>query len=326
MVDVTRHTFKWPFTRTRSLRQIDETKSAETHDERQIDFGPALSPENVAVEPSNSPAWLMTPKKVSPQIEQPQSDKPGSVLYLDATNFDGYVADNARRLAQKLDGQCSIVVGINGTAEQTDSGVQLVTLSDDDIFSAISHSKDFSKGIIPGNPDLKLLAAIKSLPPFDVLLRVEYDVLFVEDPASTIEDLLAACRNADFTASYISSRDSSNSDWMWWDSLIAPSYLGSDVAAYETKAFLPVMGLSSHFINVYKFALMSGWKGHYEVLMPSVAKYYGLTFLDLSKGHNSFTSFPCFGAHTLEDYPADLPRIVHPIKDAITRQRVLARS
>ena len=276
MVDVNKHAFKWPFTRTRSSRQIDETKSAETQDERQIDFGSELLSEHVAVEPSHSPAWLMTQEKVSSQMEQPQTHGPRSLLYLDATNFDGYVADNARRLAQELDGQCSLVVGVNGAAEQTDLAVQLVTLSDEDIFSATPHFKDFSKGIVPGNPDLKLLAAIKGLPPFDLLLRVEYDVLFVEDPASTIRDLLAACRNADFTASYISSRDNSNSDWMWWDSLTAPGYLGSDVAAYETKAFLPVMGLSSHFINVYKFALMSGWKGHYEVLMASVAKYYGL--------------------------------------------------
>jgi hypothetical protein len=238
-----------------------------------------------------------------------------TIFYIDATSLTPYTLASVHTLAAGLSSMCHIVVALNSPTDVSIDGVQIICLDNTSIFNNIIHRKDISKGIVPGNPDLKLIASLPLLPEFDVLVRVEYDIVVIGDSVDTIADLIEVCKGFDFCASYISEKTQQNQDWMWWSSLSGPDYLRSDPLMCRRKAFLPVMAASKRYFDIYKFALASGWSGHYEVLMPTLAAYFGMEFYDLSGGKRPFTSYPAFGAHTLSEYPSRLPRIVHPIKD-----------
>ncbi|TPN89443.1 hypothetical protein FJ988_00550 [Mesorhizobium sp. CU3] len=65
--------------------------------------------------------------------------------------------------------------------------------------------------------------------------------------------------------------------WTFWDSANGPCR-----KSLFTRAFLPIMRVSRRLLDVYEEALSTGeWSGHYEFLVPTIARARGLRIEDI---------------------------------------------
>lgn len=130
--------------------------------------------------------------------------------------------------------------------------------------------------ITPGNTVFPLLDFSREQQ-YSYYWLIEYDVRYTGDWreffsyfTSNESDLLG-------TTLY---RHSFRPSWGWWKSLQAPrlSFLR---AKNRVRGLFPVMRISAAGIRAYTKANRRGWKGHYEVCMPTVLKHYGLAIEDI---------------------------------------------
>ncbi|MDX8534059.1 hypothetical protein RFM41_22165 [Mesorhizobium sp. VK25A] len=65
--------------------------------------------------------------------------------------------------------------------------------------------------------------------------------------------------------------------WAFWNSANGPC-----PKSRFTRAFMPIMRVSRRFIGTYEEALSTGkWSGHYEFLVPTIARVHGLRIEDI---------------------------------------------
>lgn len=204
------------------------------------------------------------------------------------------------------------------------SGVQgVINLTDEEIFDGIKHHKNNNYRIIPGNCDLKVLAAWRRLPGYDFYILIEYDVVFLGDARSAIERLVSSAMKADLCASYFCT--AYKNEWMWWDSLAAPEGSSIDLKSVATSAFLPLMSFSNRFAKAATARLAQGWQGHYEALWPTIAALDGLTMLDFANTQPQLTSHAQF-SHKPEAVSLGEARYAHPIKSKAQFADLLSRA
>jgi hypothetical protein len=198
----------------------------------------------------------------------------------------------------------------NRPAPQIDD---LILLDDSAIFDQIKHDKTPKRAVTPGNRDLKMLAATRRRPGYDFYISVEYDVVFLVDPRAAIEALVASVVTADLCASFFD-RILTNG-WVWWDSLMPPEGSSIDRKAIATGAFLPLVAYSGRFAAMAEARLAEGWRGHQEVLWPSLAALSGMTMLDFAASSPKITSNKQFGVKPLETVSASDSLFCHPVKN-----------
>ncbi len=163
----------------------------------------------------------------------------------------------------------------------TDTGVrpmftciaEAMPLTNADIFESSEHRKDYYGNVVPGNRDLKILAACRKLPGYDYYISVEYDVIFLGDAKDALSRLLEAATSCEFGASRFTKKQDFNRDWIWWPTLKAPAHSGIDLEPIATSAFMPVVSFSSPFADLCCDRLADGWAGHYEALLPTLAEF-----------------------------------------------------
>lgn len=123
--------------------------------------------------------------------------------------------------------------------------------------------------------------------------------------------------------------------WTFWGSADGPC-----PKSRFTRAFMPIMRVSRRLIDVYEEALSTGeWSGHYEFLVPTIARVHGLriediggtgpfvpwrrrrrNYLNTAKdphlGPGTFVWRPSMRAYFHEDHTAFMQRamLYHPIK------------
>jgi hypothetical protein len=114
--------------------------------------------------------------------------------------------------------------------------------------------------------------------------QVEYDVEYRGDWGL----LLQAYRDSDaaLLAAHIH-RYADWPDWVWWASLWVPPVLGV-TQHHLLKAFLPVFRASRAAIEATRRAHVDGWRGHAEVLMPTVLAVQGHSVEDLRARRPSY--------------------------------------
>lgn len=73
--------------------------------------------------------------------------------------------------------------------------------------------------------------------------------------------------------------------WPMWHTLKAPAaaLAGTDGFSLATKCFLPIYRVSSRALDVILDYQRSGWAGHFECLVPTIAKAAGLSLDDLNR-------------------------------------------
>ena len=191
----------------------------------------------------------------------------------------------------------------------TDFG-RTIVLSRDEIFKSFPHVKgDF---IIPGNVDLKIVAAVAALPEFDFFVRIEFDVWPSQLADDRTAELCDIARSGRLSASFIRNGHH-DADWIYWSSLNDPD--GNEITkADRHAAFLPLMTFSRSFIDYYKEMLRIGWTGHYEALMPTLARKAGITLVELGEAGEKLTFINEFNVTSQRFAPPVSGAFLHPFK------------
>lgn len=252
--------------------------------------------------------------------------KYGDVCILfDSHGSDAFVVENFERYRQAAEGICYIYCCHDSDLGHAPAvSGPLVSLSREQVFGVIDHRK--GNDLVPGNPDLKMLAAARQLPDFKRFIRVEYDVLPVGDVRHSIECLAEIACNSDLAASFIA-KYQPGSGWRWWDTVTPPASCEMDRRELEARlcrAFLPLSAFSKAFLDIYADYLGRGWTGHYEALLPTVAEMEDRSRINLAAPRYGMIYREAFSPRT--PHPADVPkgaRFVHKVADRQLAQAIL---
>lgn len=239
---------------------------------------------------------------------------PSTALLLDAHRLDALVFHQFRLFAEALEPEVAVYLVLHLPQGSHLHEDRVLVLTDADIFPAGRLSKVDAKTILPGNPDLKLVRAVQTLPRYDAYLRIESDVVCSTPIRETFLRLLTKCAGFDFVAKEITNKHHLP-DWMWWDTFKGPPDIIEVIDANRIwKAFLPMLYFSSEFIEGYAAALETGWDGHYEVTMPTFAKFANLKFGDFRRIWPTVSHHATFDVHRLVKPKPNGYEFHHPVK------------
>jgi hypothetical protein len=241
------------------------------------------------------------------------------VLY-DSHRTEPFAARNFRAIAAALPQGCDLVFCHDGAKPAPKVAGHIVVVDPEEMFGRIPHRK--GDRVIPGNPDLKLLAAAARLPAYQSFVRIEYDVMLGPDPHSGMAALVGLCGGADLAASFVRRRKAQDT-WMWWPSLQPPPD-GPPLADDDCRnAFLPVMVVSRRLLDAYETYLAAGWTGHYEALLPTVAHLEGLRIVDLARLDPPLVARPSFKARPLDVAALATAPFIHPVKNLAQANEIM---
>jgi len=182
-----------------------------------------------------------------------------------------------------------------------------LALSTTDIMQATPHRK--GEAPFPGNLDLKLIAAADRIQGYRFLARIEADVWVGQAAARKVDAFCKAACSGAVGAAFIRPQ-AADVEWSWWSSLIPPP----DVSVDPHAAFLPVCFMPVAFLAQYRDALRDGWAGHYEVLMPTLARYHGHSLLELGRTGLQVVKLQNFRALRSEWEEGEAGAFMHPVK------------
>lgn len=185
-----------------------------------------------------------------------------------------------------------------------------LSLSRSDIFDSLEHSKgDF---VVPGNCDLKLLAAVSRLKDYTHFIRLEFDVWPTDVAQFRVREFCKLATSGAFGASYLRSLPQ-DAQWVHWPTLsTGPTFVPDDD---KQAAFLPLIFFPRHFADFYVARLREGWSGHYEALMPTLARQAGLKLIDLGNSGRKFTLIEEFNVVPQSFSAPPRAAFVHPVKN-----------
>lgn len=228
----------------------------------------------------------------------------------DTRNNRDLLAVNYNKISSLFEGFADVVAVFEGKGADNLPFERVIELSSTEIFNNTAHQKGDS--LIPGNVDLKLLASVECLPEFTHFIRIEFDVWPTDKAVAHIPELCRHATSGAFGASFIRSQ-SNDSTWMYWPTLQESP--GESVSATERMTgFLPLMFFSREFIEHYRTELERGWRGHYEALMPTLARRAGVPLVELGQEGLKLTSYCEFNTVAREyDTPSD-GAFIHPVK------------
>jgi hypothetical protein len=120
-------------------------------------------------------------------------------------------------------------------------------------------------GIIPGSNHFPVLQYFLEFPGYDYYWVIEDDVRFTGE-WKYFFDFFNAYED-DFISSHL--RTFSNEpEWIWWRSLSHTYQMIPD--SKRIRSFNPIYRISSRALRYIHYALSEKWKGHHEVLLPTL--------------------------------------------------------
>jgi len=141
------------------------------------------------------------------------------------------------------------------------------------------------KRILPGSNHLPVIARMRrpDAGKYGAVWVAEYDVVYRGD----WREVLTAVDDAvDFCTLHVQSRRE-NPDWPWWErGLFAPA--GHALPEQLLSSFNPLYRLSRRALNLLNTALRQGWRGHHEMLMPTLLNSLGAHIEELG-GYGQWT-------------------------------------
>lgn len=119
---------------------------------------------------------------------------------------------------------------------------------------------------------------------------LEYDVRFGGN-WSDLFDAFAASR-VDLLGTTIT-RQAERPAWHWWSSLRTPD---ADQPREKIRGLFPIFRISRAAVQTVREAILAGWDGHYEVLLPTLIHHRGMSLEDIGgdgafvkpENHNRF--------------------------------------
>ncbi len=130
--------------------------------------------------------------------------------------------------------------------------------------------------LIPGSNHFPLLKFYLSHPDYEYYWVVEDDVYFNGNWEILFNSYLNA--PADLLSTHIK-KYAENPTWHWWDSF----QTDTENLSRENfrSSFNPIYRLTNRALSCIDQALKNGWKGHHEVVFPTLLHYRGFTLLDM---------------------------------------------
>ncbi|MFG1239335.1 hypothetical protein V5F63_19265 [Xanthobacter autotrophicus DSM 597] len=220
-----------------------------------------------------------------------------------------FLVANLERVAEVFSGFADVVPILDATQSTAPDLPGALILSRSDIFDGIAHSKgDF---VVPGNCDLKLLAAVSRLEQYSHFIRLEFDVWPTDIAQHRVREFCKLATSGAFGASYLRSQPQ-DAAWVYWPTLTTGSFTVPDDE--KQAAFLPLIFFPRQFADFYAARLREGWSGHYEALMPTLARQAGLKLIDLGNSGRKFTLIEEFNVVPQSFSAPPRAAFVHPVK------------
>ncbi|MCW8085094.1 hypothetical protein [Sabulicella glaciei] len=241
--------------------------------------------------------------------------QPRVALLLDAHKTDPLVFYQFRTLTEALSPEIAVFLIYHAPKAEFMVRSNIIVLNDEEIFLRQSSLKRGTSQIIPGNPDLKMIRSAELLSEFDYYLRMEFDVLCVSPVRDTIFRTINRFITYDFVGARLVDKQR-YPGFFWWNTLSVPESIGTALRPADIwKAFLPLCFCSRSFIESYRDALALGWRGHYEVTMPTIAALAGFKICDFESKWPGMTNDRNFRADKISDPQKLDSEFVHPVKD-----------
>lgn len=153
--------------------------------------------------------------------------------------------------------------------------------------SSILHDMGYQPiedSLLPGSNHFPLLKFFREHPGNDYYWLVEDDVRYAGDWKQFFDCFRT--NSSDFLSSHIQ-RYEDHPGWYWWNSLrVTTEELPTD---RMVKSFNPIYRLSRQALSVIDECLREGWKGHHEVLIPTLLYSKGFSIEDFG-GKGRFVS------------------------------------
>lgn len=131
--------------------------------------------------------------------------------------------------------------------------------------------------LIPGHAHFPVLEFAKGHPDYTHYWVIEYDVRFTGPLRWFFA--WANRQTADFLATHLNTQ-TSHPDWHWWPSYQHPR---AGLTVHKLIRFFgPLYRISSRAVLLADAQLKLGFKGHQEVILPSLANAAGMKLMDLS--------------------------------------------
>ena len=126
--------------------------------------------------------------------------------------------------------------------------------------------------LVPGNNHFPILKFFLDNPSYDYYWCIEDDVFFNGEWKYFFSKVIDNIQY-DLISSYVRSYTypTSNPNWPWWTSITKNGSKALNEADLMVS-FNPIYSLSNRAIRFLDKALKSGWKGHHEVLIPTLLK------------------------------------------------------
>lgn len=245
-------------------------------------------------------------------------------IWIDATRAGDFEKFQFSSIKKAADGIADVYL-VTNLSEENDLENH-INIHNSEIFSKENNIKQVEK-IIPGNPDLKLLALLKkpNISAYENFVRMEFDCVFSGDLRETIRQIVQIAEQYDVGFSSSFPKADHSSGWPWWKTFEN----WKDGNAIEPEkiyaAFLPVLTFNRKFIDSYIKYLSLGWRGHYEVMVPSVAHWDSLKTIDFGRSEDFFIDPDVFTVHRPKAFDSPNSKFFHPVKNFSDFRRLPTR-
>lgn len=173
------------------------------------------------------------------------------------------------------------------------------------------------KDILPGHAHFPLFQFFRDNPDYDYYWVIEYDVRFSGEWRLFFDSFLKT--DADFLTCHIRTY-ADERNWPWWEL----NHPRESIPLNERLAsFNPIYRISNAALSFLHSAFKSGWRGHYEVALPTLLHHNGLTIRDIS-GKDKYTAPDInnkfYSSETMRFRPAfwrygrEKNKLYHPVK------------
>lgn len=145
--------------------------------------------------------------------------------------------------------------------------------------SSILHDMGYqpiAETLLPGSNHFPLLKFFRENAGYDYYWLVEDDVRYGGDWKAFFDEFSENC--SDFLSAYVE-RYEENPQWFWWRTLSTDQENETEKAKL-LKSFNPIYRLSRQALRCIDEHLKKGWRGHHEVLIPTLLYNRGFSIED----------------------------------------------
>lgn len=162
---------------------------------------------------------------------------------------------------------------LNALKNIENEGINTISYSRDDLsrLPYVNKLRNVNWVFMALNNDLALMNFFMDNPSYDYYWIIEYDVVYSGNFGDLIENLDSS--RAGLLCTHLASFKQSP-NWVHWDTFFPADEFGSSIELM--RGFLPLSRVSRPLVQEIHDRCVRGWKGHYEMLWPTISIRSGL--------------------------------------------------